>query len=86
MAAVILLDFLWLTVLEAIPFDAQSCGGTIEIQNIITDHVLPTEFETGELPPSQSLPKLLFVRSLRAISFELTTEAWGLERNNQVTQ
>ena len=53
-------------VLKAVEFDVQLCIGTIEIQNMFANCVLPTKFDAGELSSSQCLPKLFFFISLIA--------------------
>ncbi len=61
------LDSFGQTVLETVQFDRQLGVGTIKIQNVPTDRVLPAEFETGKPSSAQCPPKLLlFVRLVAA--------------------
>ena len=50
-----------MTVLRAVQFHGQLCVRAVEIQNVISDHVLPTEFEAGKTSTAQCPPELLFV-------------------------
>ena len=66
------LNSLRMTVLRTIQLDSELRIGAIEIQNVISDCVLPTKFETGESSPSQSPPEHLFV--VRLVAAQLARE------------
>src|SRR5439155_22657582 len=54
------------TVLEAVEFDGQFCGGTINIEMIDTDRVLAPELEPGKTSCPQNAPQFFFLLRLLA--------------------
>ena len=67
-----------MTVLRAIQFHGQLRVGTVEIQNIIPDRMLPAKFETGETPAAQRPPERPFV--VRLIATQLTGNLFQAHR------
>jgi len=57
------------TMLKAIQFDIQLRVGTVKIQDMSANCVLPAKFEARKLPSSQGLPKFLFPVGLLAAKF-----------------
>jgi hypothetical protein len=55
-----------MAMLRAVQFHGQLCIRAVEIQNVISDRVLPTEFEPGKTPATQGPPERLFVVRLVA--------------------
>lgn len=58
-----------MTVLRAVQFHGELRVRAVEIQNVFSNRVLPSEFETGKTPVPQRPPKRLFV--LRLIMTQL---------------
>jgi hypothetical protein len=54
------------TVLKAVEFDIQLRVRAVKIQDMSANHMLPAEFEAGELPSAQCPPKLFFFVGLIA--------------------
>ena len=52
--------------LRTVQFHSQLCSGAIEIQNAISDRVLPAKFETRKTPVTQRPPERLFIIRLMA--------------------
>jgi len=57
------------TVLKAVKLHRQFRIGTIEIQNVSANRVLPSKFETGELSSAQRPPEFFFLVGLVAAKF-----------------
>ena len=57
------------TVLKTVEFNIQLRVGTIKIQDMSANGMLPAKFEAGKLPFSQDLPKFCFLVGLSAAKF-----------------
>lgn len=55
-----------MSVLRTVQFHGQLGVRAVEIQDVISDRVLPTEFDTGKTPAAQCPPERLFVVRLIA--------------------
>jgi hypothetical protein len=53
-------------VLGAVQFDGEFCGGTIEIEPVDANRVLPAKFESGEAAGFQDVPQFFFIIRLLA--------------------
>ena len=53
-------------VLNSVEFNGQLCGGTIEIECVNPDRMLPAEFESGKSSRSQCEPQFFFLLGLLA--------------------
>lgn len=49
------------TVLEAVQFNRQLRVRTVKVQDVFTDQMLPTKFETGKASSSKFTPEFLFI-------------------------
>jgi len=53
-----------LTMLEAVEFDGQFCGGTVEIKKVTPHWMLASEFKSGKTSGTQHMPKFFFFLGL----------------------
>ena len=63
---VVMLHLFRKAVLKAIQFNRQLCSGTIKVEEVATNLMLPTEFESGEATGLQGLPELFLLVGLIA--------------------
>lgn len=58
-----------MAVLQTVQFQRQLCVRAVEIQDVIPDRMLPTEFETGKTPAPQCPPERFF--AVRLVTAQL---------------